>query len=348
MAISKGLLRRQNGLAMTMRIMKVLITGGAGYIGSVTNAILREQGYETVVFDNLSLGHRKAVGDTELIVGDLRNKEDIDRVFAAGSFDAVIHFAAFSLAGESMEKPYEYFDNNLRGGLNLLEAMRQHGCPSIIFSSTCAVYGYPKNVPVSEEEIIAPVSVYGSSKRMVEEMIAWYGEIYGTRFVSLRYFNAAGALQDGRLGEHHADESHIIPIAIEVVSGKRERFEVYGNDYDTPDGTCIRDYIHVVDLADAHMRSVEHLAKGGESVALNLGVGRGYSNLEVLDSVERLTGKKVARVFGKRRPGDPAKLWADNAKAKAVLGWEPKYSDLETIISTAWKWHQGHPDGYKS
>lgn len=328
--------------------MKVLITGGAGYIGSVTNAILRQRGVETVVFDNLSLGHREAVGDAQLIVGDLRNKEDIDRVFAGGSFDAVIHFAAYSLAGESMEKPCEYFDNNLRGGLNLLEAMRRHGCRSIIFSSTSAVYGYPSKIPVTEDAAIAPVSVYGSSKRMVEEMMEWYGRIYGTRYVLLRYFNAAGATAEGNIGEHHTNESHIIPLAMEVVLGKRERFEVYGNDYDTLDGTCIRDYIHVVDLADAHIKSVDHLAKGGESVALNLGVGRGYSNLEVLETVERVTGKKVPRVFGKRRPGDTAKLWADNTKAKALLGWNPTYSDLEIIVETAWKWHQSNPEGYKS
>ncbi|MBI4066594.1 UDP-glucose 4-epimerase GalE [Candidatus Gottesmanbacteria bacterium] len=320
--------------------MKVLITGGAGYIGSITNAILRQQGYETVVLDNLSLGHAQAVGDTKLIVGDLRNMGDIDRVFTEESFDAVIHFAAYSLAGESMEKPYEYYDNNLRGGLNLLEAMRRHGCRDIIFSSTSAVYGYPTKIPVTEEERIAPVSVYGSSKRMVEEMIEWYGNIYGMRFVSLRYFNAAGAMPDGSVGEHHTNESHIIPNALEVAFGKRERFEVYGNDYETPDGTCIRDYIHVVDLAAAHMKSVEYLLKGSASVAINLGVGKGYSNLEVLDAVERVTGKKVARSFGPRRSGDPAKLWADNTKAMDVLGWEPKYSDLETIVETAWKWHQ--------
>ncbi len=320
--------------------MKILITGGAGYIGSVTNAILRQQGYETVVFDNLSLGHREAVGDTKLIVGDLRNKEDIDGVFAKDHFDAVIHFAALSLAGESMEKPYEYYDNNLRGGLNLLEAMRTAGCPAIIFSSTSAVYGYPPRIPVTEEEPIAPVSVYGSSKHMVEEMIEWYGKIYGIRSVSLRYFNAAGAMQDGSLGEAHTNESHIIPIALDVATGKRESFEVYGNDYKTPDGTCIRDYIHVVDLARAHIKSVEYLAKGSASVALNLGVGKGYSNLEVLDTVERVTGKIVKRSFGSRRPGDPAKLWADNKKAKEVLGWESKYPDLQTIVETAWKWHQ--------
>lgn len=320
--------------------MKVLITGGAGYIGSVTNVILHQQGYETVVFDNLSLGHKEAVGDTKLIIGDLQNKEDIDGVFAKEHFDAVIHFAALSLAGESMEKPYEYFNNNLRGSLNLLEAMRTNGCKRIIFSSTCAVYGYPEMIPVTEDAPVAAVSVYGASKRMVEEMIEWYGHLYDVRSVSLRYFNAAGAIQDGSLGEHHTNESHIIPIALEVAGGKRERFEVFGNDYQTPDGTCIRDYIHVEDLADAHIKSIEYLAKGGDSIDVNLGVGRGYSNLEVLETIERITGKKVTRVFGPRRPGDPAKLWADNSKARAVLGWQPRYPELETIIETAWKWHQ--------
>ncbi|MDP1721663.1 MAG: UDP-glucose 4-epimerase GalE [Candidatus Gottesmanbacteria bacterium] len=320
--------------------MKILITGGAGYIGSVTNAVLRQQGFETVVFDNLSLGHRQAVRDTKLIVGDIRNKEDIDQALASESFDAVVHFAAYSLAGESMEKPYEYFDNNLRGGLNLLEAVRLHGNPSVIFSSTSAVYGYPDHVPVMEDAAIAPVSVYGSSKRMVEEMIEWYGRIYSTNFVILRYFNAAGALPDGSLGEAHGRESHIIPIALDVASGKREKFELYGNDYETPDGTCIRDYIHVVDLAHAHLKAVEYLSRGGESTAINLGVGKGYSNLEVLDTVERVTGQRVMRSFAPRRPGDPAKLWADNQKARTVLGWEPEYPELATIIETAWKWHQ--------
>ncbi|MEK7141650.1 MAG: UDP-glucose 4-epimerase GalE [Patescibacteria group bacterium] len=322
--------------------MKILITGGAGYIGSVTNAVLKAQGIETVVFDNLSLGHREAVGDTKLILGDLRNKQDIDAALASDTFDAVIHFAALSLAGESMEKPYEYYDNNLRGVLNLMEAVRLHGNPSIIFSSTSAVYGYPSKVPVMENAPIAPVSVYGSSKRMVEEMIEWYGRIYGTRSVILRYFNAAGALPDGSLGEAHVHESHIIPIALEVASGKREKFELYGNDYETPDGTCIRDYIHVVDLASAHLKAAQYLSRGGDSTAINLGVGKGYSNLEVLDTVQRVTGQKVTRSFAPRRPGDPAKLWADNQKARTVLGWEPKYPELTTIIETAWKWHGKH------
>lgn len=320
--------------------MKILITGGAGYIGAVTNAVLKKQGYETVVFDNLSLGHREAVGNTKLIVGDLRKKQDIDAALASDPFDAVIHFAALSLAGESMWKPYEYYDNNLRGGLNLLEAVRLHGNPPVIFSSTSAVYGYPDTVPVTEEAPIAPVSVYGSSKRMVEEMFEWYGRIYGTRSVILRYFNAAGALPDGSLGEAHAHESHIIPIALSVAQGRRPTFELYGNDYDTPDGTCIRDYIHVVDLANAHKKAADYLARNGASTVVNLGVGKGYSNLQVLDTVERVTGHKVTRSISPRRPGDPAKLCADNQKARKILGWEPEFSELSTIIESAWKWQQ--------
>ena len=319
--------------------MKILITGGAGYIGSITNKLLEAQGHDTVIFDNLSRGHREAVGKTPLLVGDLTNISDINEVFEQHSFDAVIHFAALSLAGESMEKPYEYFHNNLLGGLNLLEAMRKHNCKKIIFSSTSAVYGYPKRVPIVEEEAIAPVSVYGASKHMVEEMIGWYGKTYGISSVILRYFNAAGAMLDGSLGEDHEPESHIIPMALSVALGKKEKFELFGDDYETPDGTCIRDYIHVVDLADAHIKALAL----EQSQVINLGVGRGYSNKEVLAIVKKVTGKKLPIEVKPRRPGDTAKLWADNAKAKKILGWEPKHSDIETIVSSALKWHQLHP-----
>ena len=312
--------------------MKVLITGGAGYIGSITNKLLQDQGHDTIVFDNLSRGHREAVGKTPLLVGDLTNLAEINEVFEQHRFDAVIHFAALSLAGESMEKPYEYFHNNLLGGLNLLEAMRKHDCKKIIFSSTSAVYGYPKRVPIVEDEAIEPVSVYGASKHMVEEMIRWYG----FTSVILRYFNAAGAMLDGSLGEDHNPESHIIPVAISVALGKQKTFELFGDDYDTPDGTCIRDYIHVVDLAQAHIKALEHK----ESQIINLGVGRGYSNKEVLAVVSKVTGKELSVEVKPRRPGDPARLWADNAKAKKVLGWVPQHSDIETIVSSALKWHQ--------
>ncbi len=320
----------------TIKAMKIFVTGGAGYIGSITNKLLVEQGHDTIVFDNLSRGHREAVGKTPLLVGDLTNLSEINEVFEQHDFDAVIHFAALSLAGESMEKPNEYFHNNLFGGLNLLETMQKHNCKKIIFSSTSAVYGYPKRVPIVEEEAIAPVSVYGASKHMVEEMIGWYEKIYGIKSVILRYFNAAGAMLDGSLGEDHESESHIIPVAIAVALGKQKTFELFGDDYETTDGTCIRDYIHVVDLADAHIKALELPS----SEIINLGVGRGYSNKEVLAVVSKITGRKLPVEVKPRRLGDPAKLWADNAKAKRVLSWEPKYSDIETIVSSALKWHK--------
>lgn len=320
--------------------MKILVTGGAGYIGSVTNALLRQKGHETVVFDNLATGHKGAVGDTKLIIGDLRNREEIEAVFNGDSFDAVVHFAALSLAGESMQKPYEYYVNNIVGGLNLLEAMRANDVATIVFSSTCAVYGYPKSLPVTEEAAIAPVSVYGSSKRMYEEILGWYEHLYGIRSAILRYFNAAGAMLDGSLGENHDNESHIIPVAFEAATGKREFFELFGEDYDTPDGTCIRDYIHVVDLANAHIQALEYLKKHDKSLMVNLGVGKGYSNKEVINMVERITGKTLPVVVKDKRPGDPTSIYADNTKAREILDWVPKHSDLQTIVSSAWKWYQ--------
>lgn len=328
--------------------MKVLVTGGAGYIGSITNSILRSQGVETVVFDSLKNGHRASVGDTPFISGDLTIKSDIDEVFGKYKFDAVVHFAAMALAGESMDKPYEYYTNNILGGINLLEAMRRNDCNTLIFSSTCAVYGYPKHLPVTEEEHIAPESVYGSSKHMLEEIISWYGKIYGLKYANLRYFNAAGATLDGSLGEDHVQETHIIPILLSVAAGKKKHFDLFGKDYPTSDGTCVRDYIHVIDLVDAHIRAIDYLKKGGKSTSVNLGVGRGYSNLEVLAAVEKVTGKKIPYVTKSRRSGDPARIYANNEKAKKLLLWEPRHSDLETIISSAWKWHQTHPEGYEN
>lgn len=327
--------------------MKFLITGGAGYIGSVTNALLRSQGHETVVFDNMGNGHKEAIADTKLIVGDLRNKGDIDKVFAEETFDAVIHFAALALAGESMEKPYEYFHNNIDGGLNLLEAMRQHGCSNIIFSSTCAVYGFPKDLPVTEESPIAPASVYGVSKRNFEEILEWYEKIHKIRFARLRYFNACGATQDGTIGEDHKPETHIIPVAIDALK-KNEPFYLFGRDYHTPDGTCVRDYIHVSDLADAHLKAAEYITRENTSLTVNLGVGKGYSNMEILKAIESVTGKKMNIQDKERRWGDPDAIYADNTKARTLLGWEPKYTTIESIIETAWKWHESHPNGYKT
>ena len=327
--------------------MKFLVTGGAGYIGSITNALLRSQGHETVVFDNMTMGHKEAIGDTKLIVGDLRNKEDIEKVFSETKFDAVIHFAALTLPGESMQKPYEYFHNNIDGGLNLLEAMRMHECKSIIFSSTCAVYGFPKNLPVTEESPIAPTSVYGASKRNFEEILEWYEKIHGIRFARLRYFNACGALADGSIGEDHKPETHIIPVAIVAIM-QGVPFYMFGNDYKTPDGTCVRDYIHVSDLADAHLKAAEYIAKNNTSLTVNLGVGKGYSNMEILQAVEKVSGKKLDIHQKERRWGDPDAIYANNTKAKSLLGWEPKYITPEAIIETAWKWHESHPNGYSA
>ena len=326
--------------------MTILVTGGAGYIGSITNTVLRNSGHTTVVFDNLTTGHRQSVGTTPLIVGDLKNKADIDGIFSRYQFDAVIHFAALALAPESMERPRDYYINNVIGGLNLLEVMREHNCRTIVFSSTCSVYGTPQKLPVSENAPIHPESVYASSKRMLEEILDWYDELYEIKLIKLRYFNASGAMLDGSLGEHHRPETHIIPLALEVAEGKRDVFEIYGTDYPTPDGTCIRDYIHVLDLADAHVKAMGYLKIKHQSDIFNLGVGRGYSNREVVRTIEKITGKKLPIRFAGRRAGDPASIYADNTKAKKILHWEPKYSDLETIISSSWQWQQKHPDGF--
>jgi UDP-glucose 4-epimerase len=291
-------------------------------------------------------GHKEAIGDTKLVVGDLRNSKDIDAVFKSESFDAVIHFAALALAGESMEKPFEYFHNNIDGGLNLLEAMRTHECKHIIFSSTCAVYGFPKVLPVTEESPIKPASVYGASKRNFEEILEWYEKIYGIRFARLRYFNACGALPDGSIGEDHQPETHIIPVAIDAIT-KGKQFFLFGSDYETPDGTCIRDYIHVADLADAHLAAAEYIKKQDVSLTVNLGVGKGYSNMEILQAVETVSGRKLDIQKKDRRWGDPDAIYADNTKAKELLGWEPKYVTPEAIIETAWKWHESHKNGYR-
>jgi UDP-glucose-4-epimerase GalE len=327
--------------------MKFLITGGAGYIGSMTNAFITSKGHDTVIFDNLVNGHRESVGKTQLIVGDLSNKDDIDAVFQDERFDAVIHFAALALAGESMERPYDYLRNNINGTLNLLESMRKYDCKTLIFSSTCAVYGFPKTLPVTEESPISPMSIYAQSKRSCEEIIDWYEKLYGIANAKLRYFNACGAMPDGTLGEDHAPETHIIPVALQAaIAGKP--FSVFGKDYNTPDGTCVRDYIHVLDLADAHLKAVSSILKNKTSLTVNLGVGKGYSNLEVLKAIEMITGKTFDIQYKERRPGDPDAIYADNAKAKSILGWEPQYKTIESIIETSWAWHAKHPNGYKS
>lgn len=326
--------------------MKVLVTGGAGYIGSHTVRALIDAGHEVVVFDNLAQGHKQSIQDINFVDGDLLNLEDIKKALEGKNFDGVIHFAALALAGESMKDPYAYFRNNVQGGLNLLEAMHAASVKNIIFSSTCAVYGFPDKLPVTEDEKKAPVSVYGESKLMFESVLDWYERVYEIKNVRLRYFNASGDSEDGSIGEEHDPETHIIPIAIEAAMGKRDRFVIFGDDYKTDDGTCVRDYIHVLDLASAHIKALEYLINGGKSDVFNLGVGKGYSNREILDMVKKVSDKDFKVEIGPRRDGDPDAIYADNSKAKEILGWEPVHSDLETIIKSAWNWHSKHPDGY--
>ena len=327
--------------------MKILVTGGAGYIGSHTVAELLKQGHEITVFDNLICGHKQSI-TCPLVVGDLLDKSQINAVFEKDNFDGVIHFAAYALAGESMNEPGKYFENNILGGLNLLEAMKKNGVNKIIFSSTCAQYGFPEKLPVTEEENKKPVSVYGESKLIFETILQWYDSLFGIKNICLRYFNAAGAFLDGTIGEDHQPETHIIPIAIQTALGLREKFTIFGSDYKTPDGTNIRDYVHVLDLAEAHIKSLVYLAGDNESNFFNVGTGKGYSNKEIIEMVKKISGIDFLVENGPRRSGDPDAIYADNTKIKKVLNWEPKYSDLETIIKTAWNWHKAHPKGYAS
>lgn len=327
--------------------MKILVTGGAGYIGSLTVKLLQEKGHEVVVFDNLVYGHKEAVS-ASLVQGDLaENKEKLDKVFQDNSFEAVIHFAAYAAAGESMQNPYKYFYYNLIGGLNLLEAMVENKVKYIVFSSSCTVYGNVKKLPVSEEAPINIVNVYGETKYTFEKMLDWYDKIFGLKSARPRYFNASGAALDGSLGEDHEPETHIIPNAIKAALGQIPYFSLYGNDYPTKDGTPIRDYIHVLDLADVHLKALDYLMNGGRSDYFNVGVGRGYSNKEVVEMVKKVSGKDFEMRVLPRRSGDADAIYADNTKAKKVLGWEPKYSDLETIVKTAHLWHSTHPQGYE-
>lgn len=317
---------------------KILVTGGAGYIGSITVKRLLENGFEVVVFDNLVYGHKESVS-CKLVQGDLTNYEDIVKGLGDEKFDAVIHFAAYALAGESMEDPHKYFYNNTIGGLNLLKFMREKSIPHIVFSSSCSIFGTPKTMPVSEDLEKHPESVYAESKFMFENILAWYDKIFNIKHINLRYFNAAGAALDGSLGESHDPETHIIPIAIQTALGKLEKFVLFGDDYPTRDGTCIRDYIHVEDLAAVHIQALNKLANDNQSNSYNIGTGNGYTNKEVVDMVKKISGKDFLVEISKRRPGDPSEIFADNKKAKAELGFDPKYSDIETIVKTAWEWH---------
>jgi len=327
--------------------MSILVCGGAGYIGSHTVYELIKQNKEVVIVDNLQSGHLKAVHpEAKFYKGDIRDSEFLDKVFTENNIEAIIHFAANSLVGESMEKPLLYFNNNVYGMQILLESMVKHNIKNIVFSSTAAVYGEPKKIPILEDDETNPTNTYGETKLTMEKMMKWVNKAYGITFVSLRYFNACGALPDGSIGEDHFPESHLIPLILQVPLKKRDAITVFGEDYETPDGTCIRDYIHVLDLADAHIKAVDYLQKGNESNIFNLGNGVGFSVKEIIDSAKQATNEEIKVVIGERRAGDPAKLIASNEKAKKILGWEPKYTDVKDVISTAWGWHKNHPDGY--
>ena len=327
--------------------MAVLICGGAGYVGSHNVKAFAQKGEEVIVVDSLETGHRAAVPEgIKFYHADIRDSEALDRVFSENQIESVIHFCAYSLVGESMEKPLKYFDNNVGGMISLLEAMQKHEVKRIIFSSTAATYGEPKKIPILETDPTVPTNPYGESKRIMEKMMNWVSRLHDIRYVSLRYFNVAGAWHDGSIGEDHHPESHLIPLILQVPLGKRDHITVYGDDYPTQDGTCIRDYIHTEDLARAHILALEYLRNGGESNIFNLGSGDGYSVMEMITAARKVTGHPIPAQVGTRRPGDPAKLVADSSKAQSILKWKPEITRMEDIIATAWKWHSSHPNGY--
>lgn len=320
--------------------MAVLVCGGAGYIGSHINKQLHKEGYETIVFDNLVYGHREAVKWGKFEQGDLSNIEDIERVFNKYSIEAVFHFAAYAYVGESVVNPEKYYYNNVSNTLNLLKVMREHGCRKIIFSSTCATYGEPERVPITEDMPQNPINPYGATKLMMERILKDYYRAYGIEFVVLRYFNAAGADPEREIGESHDPETHIIPLVLDAASGRREDIKVFGTDYETLDGSCVRDYIHVYDLATAHLLALHYLEQGKESDFFNLGNELGTSVLQVIDSVKKVTGREFKVTLTDRRPGDPAVLVGSSRKAQEILGWEPIYKDIDKIVEHAWKWHE--------
>ena len=320
--------------------MAILVTGGAGYIGSHINKLLAREGYETVVFDNLIYGHREAVKWGTLIEGDLKNVDEIEAVFGKYPIEAVFHFAAYAYVGESVAEPEKYYYNNIGCTLNLLKVMRKYGCDKIIFSSSCATYGEPKQMPITEDMPQDPINPYGFTKYAVERIFKDYEKAYGLKYVVLRYFNAAGADPEGEIGEAHDPETHIIPLILDAASGKRPNVKVFGTDYPTRDGSCIRDYIHVSDLATAHLLALRHLEAGKASQFLNLGNAKGTSVLELIEAAKRVTGRDIPVELSARRPGDPAILVGSSEAAKRVLGWEPKYGDIDTIVKHAWVWHE--------
>ena len=327
--------------------MAILVAGGAGYIGSHMVKDLVEHGQEVVVADNLSTGHRDAINPkAKFYEGDIRDRKFLDKIFDNEDIEAVVHFAAFSIVPESMSKPLKYFDNNTGGMITLLEAMRDHNIKYIVFSSTAATYGVPEHIPIKETDPQNPINPYGLSKLMMEKMMHWADKAYGIKFVALRYFNVAGAAPDGTIGEDHGPETHLVPIILQVAQGKRKELSIFGDDYNTPDGTNVRDYVHVMDLADAHILAIKYLEAGNESNAFNLGSSTGFSNKQMLEAAREVTGEPIPAKIAPRRPGDPDSLVAASDKARNVLGWDPKYDDVHDIIATAWKWHSTHPKGY--
>lgn len=325
----------------------ILVAGGAGYIGSHMVALLVKRGYEVIVADNLRTGHWQAVkGAKKLYVGDLRDNAFLEQVFSENDIDGVINFAAFSLVGESVTNPLKYYGNNVEGAVSLLSAMKTHGVDKMVFSSTAATYGEPEKQPIEEHDRTEPTNPYGATKLAIENMLKWCDRAYGIRYAALRYFNAAGSDTETGIGEDHDPESHLIPLVMKTALGQRDHIGIFGEDYPTPDGTCVRDYIHVNDLAEAHLLALEYLAGGGSSDVFNLGSGDGYSVKEIIETARRVTGREIKATVEPRRAGDPSVLIASNKKAAEVLGWKP-VRGLEQIISDAWAWHSGHPNGYE-
>lgn len=327
--------------------MAILITGGAGYIGSHVVKYLNEKKEPLVVLDNLQSGHLQAIGSNRFYLADIRDKDSLGQLFKENEIEAVIHFAANSLVGESLEKPYEYYNNNVYGMLCLLDVMKENHIKKIVFSSTAATYGEPERIPIQESDVTEPTNTYGETKLAMEKMMKWFSKAYGIQFVSLRYFNASGAHESGEIGEDHTPETHLIPLILQVILKKREKIFIYGDDYPTKDNTCVRDYIHVMDLAAAHYCALQYLRHGGQSNIFNLGSGNGYSVKEVIEAAKNVTGQPILVDIADRRGGDPAILVASSEKSKKMLGWRPQYESIEKIIEDAWRWHRRHPNGYK-
>lgn len=327
--------------------MSILILGGAGYIGSHTAHELSKTNTDIIIADNLQTGHLDAIpAKAKFYMGDIRDKSFLDKIFETEKIDAIIHFAASSLVRESIQNPLKYYENNLIGTFVLLKSMIEHNINNIVFSSTAAVYGEPQNIPIKETDRTEPANTYGETKFAMEKMFKWVSNAHNISYVSLRYFNACGANLDGNIGEDHNPETHLIPIILQTANGQREKIQIFGDDYDTKDGTCIRDYIHVCDLAQAHILAVDYLLSGGKSDIFNLGNGEGFSVKEIINTARKVTSHPIEAIITKRRAGDPSILIADSSKARSVLNWKPKYTKPDEIISTAWKWHKSHPYGY--